>query len=362
MEAAMTLPLADRSHGWDGAAAEKRVAAWATTGDTINFTKFGQAFAIKGDGKTQGSYKLPYADVIGGTLTAVWKGVTSAAGVLNGAMGGVHATPEQKATARSVIASYYAAAKKKFGDDTITVPWASSSSSGGHETRSAAITERDGDGHGFWAKLVTYGPADSYNTRWKPGVFDESVASHMPVLAWGHDWSEPIGRMDNYQDREDGPYGHFRLDDGDYVPRAKQALHQLNSGTLTDVSVGILRTGDEPNDDGTTTITRADLDEVSLVLRGAVPGATVMAGSVRSERRGVQFDDVIELVRRVRAGTVTQDEALATIDLLGGTTSDVSTGTIDEPPAGVQEEAIVPADVAEALAEADIVESTRARW
>lgn len=237
------------------------------------------------------------------------------------------------------------------------------------EMRSAAITDIDTDEHGFWAKLVSYGPADSFNTRWAPGVFDDSVREHKPVLAWGHDWSDPIGRMDDYQERADGPYGHFRLDDGDYVPRAKQALAQLQSGTLTDVSVGILRRAADPQaDDGTTTITRADLDEVSLVLRGAVPGAQVMAGSVRSAPRagGIAFDEVIELAKRVRAGDLSQEDALATIDLMGGASGGmVSTGTMaasDDGPGSVTQEAVVPADVAAALAEADGLDMHRSRW
>jgi HK97 family phage prohead protease len=235
------------------------------------------------------------------------------------------------------------------------------------EQRSAAITELDTDEHGFWAKLVSYGPADSFNTRWAPGVFDDSLREHKPVLAWGHDWSDPIGRMDSYEERADGPYAHFRLDDGDYVPRAKQALYQLRSGTLTDVSVGILRKGADPTaEDGTTTITRADLDEVSLVLRGAVPGAQVMAGSVRSAPRsgGISFDEVIELAKRVRAGDLSQADALSTIDLLGGPGGVVSTGTLpDEGAEGVSApEAVVPAEVAAALAEADALETVRSRW
>lgn len=321
----MTLPLSDRARPWDAAAAKKRVADWASAGGSINFGKYGSAFAVKGDGKTVGSYKLPFADVIGGTLTAVWSGVTAAAAALQGARGGVSG---DTGGAKSILAAYYAAARKKYGDDKIQVPWKESNAMPQRETRLAPLTF-DRDEHGFLARLVSYGPADSYKTRWAPGVFDESVRGHMPVLAWGHNWADPIGRMDDYDDRSEGPYGHFRLDDGDYVPRAKQALYQLKSGTLTDVSVGILRRADNPEEDGTTTITRADLDETSLVLRGAVPGAQVQPGSIRSGQ-GIGFDDVVELARRVRSGQLSEADALATLNLLGGSTdlgAVVSTGS-----------------------------------
>lgn len=212
-----------------------------------------------------------------------------------------------------------AAAAKKKGSRSLDTPV--------REMRMAPLT-LDRDAHGFTAKLVSYGPADSFRTRWAPGVFDESVQGHFPVLAWGHNWADPIGRMDDYADGPDAPRGHFRLDDGDYVPRAKQALYQLRSGTLTDVSVGILRRSDEPNDDGTTTITRADLDEVSLVLRGAVPGAQVDPLTVRSAG-GMTFDDVVALATRVQSGQITRDAALATIDLMSGPVPMTSTGVIE---------------------------------
>ena len=238
------------------------------------------------------------------------------------------------------------------------------------ETRLAPL-EFDRDEHGFMARLVTYGPPDSYKTRWQRGVFTESVERHKPVLAWGHNWADPIGRLDDYDDRSDGPYGHFRLDDGDYVPRAKQALYQLRSGTLTDVSVGILRRADKPYEtdtgepDGTTVITRADLDETSLVLRGAVSGAQVVASTIRSGQ-GMSFDQVVELSRRVKAGEMAQDDALAMIALLGaggdaGAMSSTGSGqTIADADARAEKDK-KDAEIRAALAEADLL-TTRRSW
>ena len=330
----MTFPLSDRGMSWDSGAANTAVTDWATSNGSLNFGKYGQAFAIKGDGKTKGTYKLPFATVSGGHLMAVWAGVTAAAAALQGARGGVQATAGQKSAAKATLAGYYSAARKKFGDESITPPW-SQSAAPAREVRTGGITGVDQDAHGFWAKVVSYGPVDSYGTRWQQGVFSQSLAEHLPVLAWGHDWSEPIGRADDHKDAEDGQYVHFRLDDPEFVPRAKQALHQLRSGTLTDVSVGIMRREDHPNDDNTTTITRADLDETSLVLRGAVPGAKVMSGSVRSVRSqpgsGIAIDDVVELGRRVQAGDISMEEAQTAISLLDGRLGEtVSSGVFDE--------------------------------
>lgn len=195
------------------------------------------------------------------------------------------------------------------------------------EFRAAPIAP-DKDMHGFWADVVTFGPVDSYGTRWDPNVFDESLAAKMPVLAWGHDWADPIGRADDHAKTDTAQRVHFRLDDGDYVPRAKQALYQMQSGTITDVSVGILRRADRTNDDETVTITKADLDEVSLVLAGAVPGAQIDHASVRSrtyidlasgtrrEAPKIALADVLDLAKRVNSNEVTLEDAKTAIDLL----------------------------------------------
>lgn len=191
------------------------------------------------------------------------------------------------------------------------------------------VVEADKDNHGFWADVVTFGPVDSYGTRWDPKVFDESLAEHMPILAWGHDWSEPIGRADDAAKTDTTQRVHFRLDAVPEVPRAMQAQYQLGKGTLTDVSVGILRRADQQNDDDTVTITKADLDEVSLVLRGAVPGAAVDQATIRSRRtyidlatgdrraaRLVPLADVLDMAKRVNAGEITIDDARTAVELL----------------------------------------------
>lgn len=233
------------------------------------------------------------------------------------------------------------------------------------ETRTGNVTGVDP--HGFTAKLVSYGPADSFNTRWAPGVFTDSLRSHLPVLAWGHDWADPIGRATAWEDGTDGPYMTFRLDDPDKVPRAGQALAQLQSGTLTDVSVGILRRSDEPNDDGSRTITRADLDEVSLVLRGAVPGARVLAGSVRSAdgmQASIPSDVIYFLAGEVRRGRINTAQADQLIEDLADrrlTATQVrqAVAQADEVRRGWPATTPVyrrPGDIADAIAEADELE------
>ena len=80
---AVRLPVAPRSHEWDGDAARRRVFDAFDTGE-----ERGRAF-LWVDGPTDqiGSYHLGYADVVDGELTIIPRGVSAARGALSGARG-----------------------------------------------------------------------------------------------------------------------------------------------------------------------------------------------------------------------------------------------------------------------------------
>ena len=113
------LPLADREREWDGAAAEKRVRAWAGAEDGPN-AKYRDAHLWYDADKPDnfGSYKLLFADVVKGRLTAVPRGVMAAAGVVDGARGGVDLDKGDVEKVKKHIARYY----RKMDD---TPPWES---------------------------------------------------------------------------------------------------------------------------------------------------------------------------------------------------------------------------------------------
>lgn len=192
---------------------------------------------------------------------------------------------------------------------------------------------------------VSYLITDDYGTQFQRGTFTASLEERLPVIAFGHDWSDPIGRAVSYRETDEGLYLTARLDVGGAVPRADQAYQQMRSGTLTDVSVGFMRVSSEDRD-GYTMITKAELDEVSVVLRGAVPGAKVLA--VRSARTGeqVDLDAVVAIAAKKAAGEIDQataDEALAMLSS--------PPATPPEPPAAEEPEALP--ELVDALAEAD---------
>lgn len=184
------------------------------------------------------------------------------------------------------------------------------------EHRAAPVQAVDGDGRTFTARAVTYGVVDDYGTRFVKGVFTDSLARRLPVIAWSHDWAEPIGRATGWEERDDGLYITARLSDPEAVPRARQAAVQLADGTLDSVSVGFLRLEDRTGDDGVVDIVRGDLDEVSVVLRGAVPGAEVL--SIRSARGAVDLDALVAIAKRKAAGELSDAEAKAAVELLAG--------------------------------------------
>lgn len=112
------LPLAARGRVWDAGAARKRITAWAGGEKSMDWAKYAKAF-LWYDGeksRTTGAYKLPIADVIGGRLTAVPRGVFAASGVIQGARGAVNISDSDIAIIKSHLGKYY----KRIGE---TPPW-----------------------------------------------------------------------------------------------------------------------------------------------------------------------------------------------------------------------------------------------
>lgn len=116
------LPLADRDREWDGDAAEKRVRHWAGAEDEPNQRYRDAHLWYDADAKENfTAYKLLIADVVNGRLVAVPRGIRAAAGVLDGARGGVDIPKADADRARSHLAKYY----RKMDD---TPPWENSDS------------------------------------------------------------------------------------------------------------------------------------------------------------------------------------------------------------------------------------------
>ena len=190
--------------------------------------------------------------------------------------------------------------------------------------RNAGIRATDDGAPGVTLQAITPYIVDDYGSVFTHDCFDRSLRERPPVLCWSHDWADPIGHPVGYETGDGGPRVSFEYDDFDAVPRAKQANAQVRSRTIRDCSVGFSNAKRrDPTDDelaqwpgAREVIFDADLDEISLVLRGAVPGAKVVAYRSGERAVTVPIDAVTELARRVNAGEITEAEAQVALGLL----------------------------------------------
>jgi hypothetical protein len=111
------LPLADRDREWDGDEAERRVRDWAGAEDHPT-PRYRDAHVWYDGDKEDNftAYKLLIADVVDGKLVAVPRGVIAAAGVVQGARGGVDVPEDEVSRVRGHLGRYY----EKMGDEP---PW-----------------------------------------------------------------------------------------------------------------------------------------------------------------------------------------------------------------------------------------------
>lgn len=103
---ASNLPLASQDRAWNGPGAAGRMfdAASDADGNINKSTASRGFFKVAGDGSKRGDYSLPFADIIGGTLTAVPRGIFAAAGALQGSRG---VTIEGADSIKPKVAAYY---------------------------------------------------------------------------------------------------------------------------------------------------------------------------------------------------------------------------------------------------------------
>lgn len=103
------LPLADRDRAWDSDAAIARVREFTDSTESPSAT-YRRAFLWFDSENADdfGAYKLPIADVVGGRLVAVPRGIFAVAGVLQGARGGVDLPEADHARVVRNVERYYA--------------------------------------------------------------------------------------------------------------------------------------------------------------------------------------------------------------------------------------------------------------
>lgn len=128
------LPIADRHRAWNSSTARKRVMDWARDAPTrMDPEKMSRAFLWRdpdGDPASVGSYKFGVADMIGGRLMIVPRGVFAAAAALQGARGGTTVPEADQARMRTKINGLYRRMREAWDDPSLTPPWETATSSG----------------------------------------------------------------------------------------------------------------------------------------------------------------------------------------------------------------------------------------
>lgn len=111
------LPLADRDREWDGAAAEKRLRAWADAQDKPNAKYRDAHIWYDADNKQNfTAYKLLITDIVNHREVVVPRGVMAAGNIMQGARGGIDIPESDITRVKNHLAKYY----KKMGE---TAPW-----------------------------------------------------------------------------------------------------------------------------------------------------------------------------------------------------------------------------------------------
>lgn len=194
--------------------------------------------------------------------------------------------------------------------------------------RTVEVVSTDDNLRQIWARVMQYSVLDSYETSFRPGVFAASLARKLPRVAWGHDWRDPIGKVTDFKDDKKWLDTLITLDDFNDVPTARRAYAQIKSGTIDEFSVGFCAHRWEYDDDADTfEFIEADLDEVSPVLAGAVPGTAVL--SVRAQLEVIPAAQAIELLRQLSRKEISVEEAET--QLRGGLVLQRTTGLEAEP-------------------------------
>ena len=114
------LPLADRDRAWDAAAAIQGVRRVTDSAEEPSAQYRNGFFWFDGETpELYTSYKFPFADDIGGELTAVPRAIFAGAARLDGS----DIPDADKDRIRSRMSRYYARMREQFDDENIVPPW-----------------------------------------------------------------------------------------------------------------------------------------------------------------------------------------------------------------------------------------------
>jgi len=288
---------------------DKRVQEYAGGADSMDWAKYGKAFFYVDEANKEllGSYKLGFADVIDGELTAIPRGIFAVAAVLQGSRGGVDIPAADKDAIKSKVSAYYSKIAKKFNDDSIVAPWEGRSkeepmleerkamlATAEKITMTAEVRAMDTtDGSlrigGYAATFNKEADGLNFREQIAPGAFTRALQSGDPVfLLVNHDMegiplaSTQSGTLQLRQDKT-GLYIEAELDPAN--PKAQELSSALKRGDMNKMSFAFTVQPDgQTREDGLRTINEIDrLFEVSVVTLPAYSSTSVGMRSAEEE-------------------------------------------------------------------------------
>lgn len=104
----------------------------------------------------------------------------------------------------------------------------------------------DDEKHVIRVKFASFGNKDSAGDILVKGCFAKSINERGPqsdtnrkiAFLWQHDIYDPIGKVLEIEELDDGAYATVQLSNFDAVPNAKRAWYQLNDGDINQFSFG----------------------------------------------------------------------------------------------------------------------------
>lgn len=137
----------------------------------------------------------------------------------------------------------------------------------------------DDDKHVIRVKFASFGNKDSAGDILVKGCFAKSINERGPqsdtnrkiAFLWQHDMYDPIGKVLEIEELDDGAYATVQLSNFDAVPNAKRAWYQLNDGDINQFSFGYQYVWDKMEyieEEDAFLIKEVVLHEISVVTLG----------------------------------------------------------------------------------------------
>lgn len=169
----------------------------------------------------------------------------------------------------------------------------------------------DDEKHVIRVKFASFGNKDSAGDILVKGCFAKSINERGPqsdtnrkiAFLWQHDIYDPIGKVLEIEELDDGAYATVQLSNFDAVPNAKRAWYQLNDGDINQFSFGFQYVWDKMEyieEEDAYLVKEVVLHEISVVTLGCNERTEYMGavkGLAEAIMRGEKVDK--EQVKRM---------------------------------------------------------------